>query len=229
MSNWRELAREKAGQPTSPGRDYHHVIAIIERRDERIKITLREARGANQGSHLEPHHKAKVVAIADDLDTAARIVNSRAQAAEMHEGYMVQALSQAHAEAVDVMDDATAEGQERQMVTSYTLTDAEAARYDSDDDRVSSALTDELLERFGPLTTHPGVEVHHPDGYVISVHEGGSTTLLDVTPITWLRRDEDGNREILDASDVMGYCYSDYPGPGEEHADIDGIWYEVGR
>ena len=54
-------------------------------------------------------------------------------------------------------------------MTTYTLTADEAARYDGDDD-TAREMTAELRDRFGPLSDS-GIEVYHPDGYLISVHE----------------------------------------------------------
>lgn len=55
------------------------------------------------------------------------------------------------------------------MGKTYTLTAAEAARYDSNNDATVAALTADLRKRFGrpaggaPIET----EVRHPDGFVI--------------------------------------------------------------
>ena len=65
------------------------------------------------------------------------------------------------------------------MIT-YTLTTAEAAQYDSGDDRDLATLTASLRTRFGspsggrPVTT----EVRHPDDYVIE----GYTARTEATP-----------------------------------------------
>lgn len=52
--------------------------------------------------------------------------------------------------------------------THYTLTADEAARYDSRDDRESSALMRELAERFGRDTVT--TEVYHPEDFVVGVY-----------------------------------------------------------
>ena len=55
------------------------------------------------------------------------------------------------------------------MATIYTLTNEEAARYDSDDDRESRELIAELIRRFGPVNPAGSTEVTHPDGFTVDV------------------------------------------------------------
>lgn len=108
MSNkptWTELAEVRAPYDGRiPGRSFGDVTCTIERRGDRIRVTLLEQRGSAQGRHDEIHEESKVVAIDTDLDAAVRIASSRAQQAELHRSHTVQALSQAHAEAVDELD-----------------------------------------------------------------------------------------------------------------------------
>lgn len=54
----------------------------------------------------------------------------------------------------------------------YTLTTEQAERYDSDDDRVTSALLAELRREYGRIAAGEPVEteVRHPDGFVVSAH-----------------------------------------------------------
>jgi len=53
-----------------------------------------------------------------------------------------------------------------------TLTTEQAARYDSDDDSVTSALMAELRREHGRIAAGEPVEteIRHPDGSVVSAH-----------------------------------------------------------
>jgi hypothetical protein len=105
MSNWTTLAEVCVGNGRWPGRDFLDVTCRIERRGEKHRVTLVEQHGTGRGLADEVHHERKVIAIDTDLDAAVRIANSRAQAAGIDEGKMIQALSQAHSEAVDAEED----------------------------------------------------------------------------------------------------------------------------
>lgn len=54
-------------------------------------------------------------------------------------------------------------------MNNYTLTTAEAASYDSEDDRKIHALMRDLRSRFGEIAGGRTVttEVTHPDGFVV--------------------------------------------------------------
>ena len=60
------------------------------------------------------------------------------------------------------------------MSTTYTLTAAEAASYDSDDHERMSKLRRSLRARFGRVAGGEPVstEVCHPDGYVVEAYSG---------------------------------------------------------
>lgn len=106
MSSWSELATGSKGCDHSPGSRYHTVDVEVGRRGGKFRVEITEVWGSDQG-YLEEHGRNRIVAIDADLDTAVRIANSRAQAAGMHQAYMIQALSSAHADAVDAIDDAS--------------------------------------------------------------------------------------------------------------------------
>ena len=55
------------------------------------------------------------------------------------------------------------------MTETYTLTAAEAAMYDSQDDEQTSRLMTDLRARFGRIAGGAPVqtEVRHPDGFVV--------------------------------------------------------------
>lgn len=105
------------------------------------------------------------------------------------------------------------------MTTTYTLTAAEAAVYDGRSDGDKADLRRSLAERFGRVGgpgAH-GVEVVHPDGYVIEAYEGVDhdtaassmkTTYRQITIVAATRRDLDAiaaaaaiNRSLAGAGD----------------------------
>jgi len=49
---------------------------------------------------------------------------------------------------------------------------------------------------------------------------------MDTNGIVWRKR-IDGAIVECSPEEIAGYNIHDYPGPGEAHADIDGIWYEA--
>lgn len=60
-----------------------------------------------------------------------------------------------------------------------TLTTEQAARYDSDDDAVTSALMAELRREYGRIAAGEPVEVEvrHPDGFVVSAHSSRAESI----------------------------------------------------
>jgi hypothetical protein len=106
MTMWHTLATETVGAPFGhlPGHTHHDVTVIIAQRGTRIRIEILNTHGSAQGPD-EEHGQLRVVAIDDSLDTAVRIASSRAEQAGIRKDYCVQALSVAHAAAVDALDD----------------------------------------------------------------------------------------------------------------------------
>lgn len=104
---WETLASANVGTPYghAPGHRFHDVEVAIAGRDARYRVEVKEQAGSAQ-RHDEVHHSARVVALDDDLDAAIRLASARAQQAGMRVDYLVQALSQAHADAMDAIDDA---------------------------------------------------------------------------------------------------------------------------
>lgn len=105
--NWNTIAESCKGTPYGhvPGHQYHDVEVTIGQRGEKYRVEVLETWGSAQGFDQE-HGRNKVVAIDGDLDSAVRIANSRAQTAGIREDYMIQALSSAHSDALDEIEDA---------------------------------------------------------------------------------------------------------------------------
>jgi len=103
---WKKLADASKGTEYGhvPGRQYHDVDVTISTRDDKFRVEVLETWGSAQG-YDEEHGRNRIVAIDDDMDTAVRIANARAKAAGIREDYMIQALSSAHADAVDKIDE----------------------------------------------------------------------------------------------------------------------------
>lgn len=104
-AQWTVIAEAENGKPYGhvPGHQYHDVKVTIGKRGKKIRVDVFEVWGSAQG-YDEEHGRNRVVAIDTDLDSAVRIANSRAKEAGIREDYMIQALSIAHADAVDVLD-----------------------------------------------------------------------------------------------------------------------------
>ena len=109
MSNWTTRAQASKGTPYGhvPGHQYHDVDVSISdnfdplgQRTLKHRVEILEVWGSAQGCD-EEHGRNRIVAIDADLDEAVRIASSRADTAGMRKEYVVQALSQAHADAVD--------------------------------------------------------------------------------------------------------------------------------
>lgn len=103
---WTKIAEASKGTPYGhvPGHNYHDVDVTISQSGAKLRVEVLETWGSAQGYDRE-HGRNRVVAIDEDLDTAVRIANSRAKEAGIRGDYMIQALSSAHADAVDAMDD----------------------------------------------------------------------------------------------------------------------------
>lgn len=103
---WKILADASKGTEYghAPGNQYHDVDVTISTRDGRFRVEVLETWGSAQG-YDEEHGRNRVVAIDEDLDTAVRIANARAKTAGIREDYMIQALSSAHADAVDTLEE----------------------------------------------------------------------------------------------------------------------------
>lgn len=104
-SEWKNLASASKGTEYGhvPGHNYHDVDVTISGRDGKLfRVEVLETWGSAQG-YDEEHGRNKVVAIDADLDAAVRIANSRAKEAGICSDYMIQALSSAHADAVDAL------------------------------------------------------------------------------------------------------------------------------
>lgn len=108
-AQWNVLAESEKGTPYGhvPGHQYHDVAVTIGKRGEKIRVEVVEVWGSAQG-YDEEHGRNRVVAIDADLDAAVRIANSRSKEAGIREDYMIQALSTAHADAVDALSDSDA-------------------------------------------------------------------------------------------------------------------------
>ena len=101
---WTQLAENSAGKEFGhvPGHYYHDVDVTISQSGDKFRVEVLETWGSAQEDD-EEHGRNRVVAIDSDLDAAVRIANARAQQAGINEKYMIQALSGAHADAVDEM------------------------------------------------------------------------------------------------------------------------------
>lgn len=104
---WKQLATGSKGTPYGhvPGHSYHDVDVTISQRDGKFRVEVLETWGSAQG-YDEEHGRNRIVAIDPDLDAAVRIANARSKDADILEEYMIQALSVAHADAVDALADA---------------------------------------------------------------------------------------------------------------------------
>lgn len=99
---WTKIADASKGTEFGhvPGHQYHDVDVTISKSGEKLRVEVLETWGSAEG-YDEEHGRNRVVAIDEDLDTAVRIANARAKEAGIREDYMIQALSSAHADAVD--------------------------------------------------------------------------------------------------------------------------------
>ena len=107
-SQWDTIAETRTGNPYGhvPGHKYHDVSVVIDRRGSKIRVEVTETWGSSQGrGRDEEHARNRVIAIDDHLDVAVRIASARAKKAGIDGPYLVQALSAAHAEAMDVLLD----------------------------------------------------------------------------------------------------------------------------
>jgi len=95
MPNWTQLTTATAAN----GHVTTYVLIAREAGGARVRIDIRE--------HIVgavPSSDREIVAIADNLDSAARIASARAKQANMAMEHVVQALSVAHARALDAQD-----------------------------------------------------------------------------------------------------------------------------
>lgn len=106
MSKWTKIASTSKGDTYGhvPGHNFHDVDVTIGRSGAKFRVEISERWGSSQG-YDQVHGENRVVAIDEDLDIAVRTANSRARTAGICEEYMIQALSTAHAEAVDKIDE----------------------------------------------------------------------------------------------------------------------------
>lgn len=103
-SKWTDVASGSKGTKYGhvPGHQFHDVDVTIQHGAKGYRVEVIETWGSAQG-YDEVHGRNRVVAIDPDLEAAVRIASSRAQQAGMRQEYLVQALSTAHADAVDAM------------------------------------------------------------------------------------------------------------------------------
>ena len=101
---WKQIADANKGAKYGhmPGNQYHDVDVAIGQRGDKFRVVVVETWGSAQG-YDEEHDRNKVVVIDTDLDTAVWIASTCAQQAGIKQEYLVQALSNAHSEAVDAL------------------------------------------------------------------------------------------------------------------------------
>lgn len=92
-----------------PGHQYHDLdVTITRARSGRWTIKLLETWGSCQGRD-EEHGRQTVMACARKLEDAVAEANRRAEVADLHKSYTVQALSCAEAEAAAKEEEASEE------------------------------------------------------------------------------------------------------------------------
>jgi hypothetical protein len=111
---WTELAECTKGTAYGhvPGHQYHDVTATISHNGTQHRVEVLEVWGSAQGYDQE-HGRNRIVAIDADLDTAVRTANARARQADIRVDYMIQALSGAHADALDAGEEESVDTTER--------------------------------------------------------------------------------------------------------------------
>lgn len=109
---WNIIGEARQGKPYGhcAGHAYHDVSVTIGKRGAKFRVEVLEVWGSCQGyNRLNEDGRNRVVSIDADLESATRIANHRAKQAGIKPEYMIQALSNAHAAAVDALFDAATE------------------------------------------------------------------------------------------------------------------------
>jgi len=101
---WAKIATSCVGTEYGhvPGHSYSDVEVKIEQLGKQLRLKMYHLWGQNQG-HDEENGRSEIVCLDTELNNLVKQAEDRGRAVEMPEAYMIQALTQAQADAFDVL------------------------------------------------------------------------------------------------------------------------------